>query len=333
MFVGDFVMSVAVDPDFKLEAIELLDASEEALLDLESGGNFETCYVTIFRAFHSIKGAAGMFGITDLEKIIHHMEDLLEQQKAEGFLPESYIQYFLQGLDASRTVLDEDTPDFEIKDPAQAKAPKPEPEAEPTKPSKSVDDFVEKARQRKAENKKKREYEGLVFVVDDEQDILDIIESELEEAGYNTMCFLEAPKALEAIEKNSPDLIITDINMPKMDGLELLQHVNKRYPQLPLIIVSGYVTKEICIEALSSGVSGVIEKPFEADQLISMCHVNIQKYRSFKLLQRSVNYMLYQFSDLDDFLVKANKNSVRDSLKSELKNIINETKKLKKYSS
>lgn len=331
-------MSAIIDPDFKLEATELLDASEEALLDLESGGNFQDCYQTIFRAFHSIKGAAGMFEIFELEKIIHHMEDLLEKQKGHGFLPESYIQYFLQGLDASRTVLEGGTPKFAIKDPEQEKTPtqpgasQKQERPETQKTNKQFDDFVKKAQQRRAEKSQDLNYEGLVFVVDDEQDILDIIEAELQEAGYKTMGFLEATQALEAIEKNSPDLIITDINMPKMDGLELLQNVAQNYPQLPLIIVSGYVTKEICIEALSSGVSGVIEKPFEADQLINMCHINIQKYRSFKLLQRSVHYMLYQFSDLDDFLTKSNKHSIRDSLKLELKNIMNETKKLKKGS-
>jgi CheY-like chemotaxis protein/HPt (histidine-containing phosphotransfer) domain-containing protein len=332
-------MSTPIDSDFKLEATELLDTSEEALLELESGANFDPCYQTIFRAFHSIKGAAGMFEIKQLEKIIHHMEDLLENQKSQGFLPESYIQYFLKGLDASRKVLDEEEVDFELIDPEKGEhSETKEPEldtskSETTPQEKDHNNFIEQARLRNAQNKEQQKYEGLVFVVDDEQDILDIIESELQEAGYKTKCFLKAQEALDSLEASSPDLIITDINMPEIDGLELLQRVHKSYPQLPLIIVSGYITKEICIEALSSGVSGVIEKPFDSEKLIRMCHTNIQKYRSFKLLQRSVHYMLYQFTDLDEFLEQSNKHSVRDALKSELKKIIDETKRLKKSNS
>lgn len=142
----------------------------------------------------------------------------------------------------------------------------------------------------------------MAYIVDDEPGVLKYIKEILDEEGIDSICFEDAKLAIESLKKDHPDLIITDLQMPKMGGLEFIRETRKFFTQLPIIIVSGFVTKDACIEALCHGASGIIEKPFNPEHLLSMAKLNIQRYRSYKLLSRSIKYMQYQFSDLDQYL-------------------------------
>lgn len=100
---------------------------------------------------------------------------------------------------------------------------------------------------------------------------------------------------------------------------------------MPVIIASAYVTKEVCIEALAHGASGIIEKPFEAKDLLNMTKLNIMRYRSYKLLNQSLRHMQFQFSDLINFLTEIGQHERRDILQNEFQTILVEKRKLDKF--
>ena len=96
--------------------------------------------------------------------------------------------------------------------------------------------------------------------------------------------------------------------------------------------VGGFITKEVLIESLQNGVYSFIEKPFNENQIISIGKQAVLKYRTFKLLNKSLNYIMYQYNDLDQFLKEQGKESVRSMMRNELKNIIEQKKMLSSLS-
>ena len=90
------------------------------------------------------------------------------------------------------------------------------------------------------------------------------------------------------------------MKMPKTSGLDLLREVNKIDPDIPVIFVSGHLTKEMIIESLSYGIFGVVEKPFQEAQIVAMASAAAERGYLNKLLNKSINFIMYQFSDLDN---------------------------------
>lgn len=91
--------------EFRIEGAELLEAAEKALLSLEEGGHYKTQYNAVFRAFHNLKGAAGMMEMLDLQAHTHILETTLVSLKdCENLSPEQ-IDYFLKGVDRAKKML------------------------------------------------------------------------------------------------------------------------------------------------------------------------------------------------------------------------------------
>lgn len=91
--------------EFRQEGAELLDAAEKALLSLEDGGHYPTQYNAIFRAFHNLKGAAGMMEMLDLQSHTHILETELVSLKDAAQLSSEQIDYFLKGIDTAKKML------------------------------------------------------------------------------------------------------------------------------------------------------------------------------------------------------------------------------------
>jgi FixJ family two-component response regulator len=314
--------------EFKIEAQEMFETSEDGFLKIEKGEDFIQNYNLIFRAFHSLKGAAGMFGIEALQSHMHKLESLFEAQKVNGKLDKAQIDYFLNGIDVAKSLLEGGEAKFqyytveEFKKIASSSAPvevKPE--------IKSTSALIPKKNPvEKTVFKKER---GLFYIVDDEQQILDILEGLITELNFAVRTFTSAKELLDVVEEDSPDVILSDIKMPEMTGDQLLKEIRKMEIDTPVIFISGFISKEVMLDALSNGAYGFIEKPFNEVYLKSICDNAFEKSMTKRLLQKSINYILYQFSDLDNYLKDQGKDSLRISLKQELTNILDQQKKLK----
>jgi two-component system NtrC family response regulator len=107
-----------------------------------------------------------------------------------------------------------------------------------------------------------------ILVVDDEINYLTVMEALLGEAGYEV---LTAPSAIEAVKiaaASDLDLVLTDMKMPKMSGIELLDQLRRLYPDLPVIIMTAFGTVEKAVTAMKKGAFDYILKPFKNDEIL-----------------------------------------------------------------
>jgi len=115
------------------------------------------------------------------------------------------------------------------------------------------------------------------LVVDDDQFIVNLIRSFLEEASYNVLCALDGEEALKLFEKEKVDILITDIKMPGINGFELIEKVRAINDDLEVIVITGYGSADIIIESLRRGVSDFIEKPFRISTILKAIKKPIER--------------------------------------------------------
>jgi DNA-binding NtrC family response regulator len=106
-----------------------------------------------------------------------------------------------------------------------------------------------------------------VLVVDDEELYRHAIERILRRVGFDVLMAADAGEALQVISANSVALVLCDIQMPGINGLELVRQIHEVEPDLPCIVMTGYNTPENSVEALQAGAFWYLEKPFEYDRL------------------------------------------------------------------
>ena len=126
-----------------------------------------------------------------------------------------------------------------------------------------------------------------VLIVDDEERMRGILEIALFNWGYNVFTACDGGKALEIVESENIDLILTDLNMPKVTGEELLRAIKKDYPSIPVIIMSAYGTVKSAVNALKSGAFDYILKPFDNDEI----KIVLEKALSYSKLESENAYL------------------------------------------
>lgn len=109
-----------------------------------------------------------------------------------------------------------------------------------------------------------------ILVVDDEADIRDLVAGILTDDGYEARVAHDCDSALAELEARRPSLLVLDIWLQgsRLDGLEVLELVKRRHPDLPVVIISGHGTIETAVSAIKRGAYDFIEKPFKSDQLL-----------------------------------------------------------------
>jgi len=106
-----------------------------------------------------------------------------------------------------------------------------------------------------------------IVIVDDDPHMRDGLQEAMTGAGYRVAAFEKATLALAEIADGSASLLITDMRMPEMDGLELLQEARRRDPKLPVVMMTAYGTVETAVEAMKRGAFDYILKPFKAEEI------------------------------------------------------------------
>lgn len=139
-----------------------------------------------------------------------------------------------------------------------------------------------------------------ILVVDDEKNYLVVLEALLSEEGYEVLTTPNPSEALDIINHVDLDLVITDMKMPQMDGIVLLEKIKQINPNLPVIMMTAYGTIEKAVEAMKKGAFDYITKPFENEEL----KLNIRKAANMyhllkenKLLAQAL-YSQYQFGNI-----------------------------------
>ena len=109
-----------------------------------------------------------------------------------------------------------------------------------------------------------------VWIVDDDRSIRWVLEKALQKADIPCKTFSEAESVLQAIKKEQPALILSDIHMPGKSGLEMLAEIKKSYPKLPIIIMTAYSDLDSAVASFQGGAFEYLPKPFDIDKAIEL---------------------------------------------------------------
>lgn len=109
-----------------------------------------------------------------------------------------------------------------------------------------------------------------ILVVDDEPGLLLTLAANLELEGFTVLTASSGEDALKVLETESPDLLISDIRMPGMNGVDLFRHVKKLRPGMPFVVMTAFALEELVKDAMQEGVFTVLPKPFEIDHVVAL---------------------------------------------------------------
>ncbi len=106
-----------------------------------------------------------------------------------------------------------------------------------------------------------------ILIVDDDIGILELLSRRLKALNYHTFKAISVKEALYILRDTSIDLLITDIQMPEVDGIQLLKFANEHYPKIPKLVVTGYPSVDGALEVVKSGAMDYLTKPFTKEEL------------------------------------------------------------------
>jgi DNA-binding NtrC family response regulator len=138
-----------------------------------------------------------------------------------------------------------------------------------------------------------------VLVVDDEPDMVENMTRILRRAGYRVLRATEADRALALLESERPDLVLTDLRMPDMDGMAMLERVRAVDPATPVVVVTAFATIDSAVAAIKRGAFDYVPKPFTMDALLVVVERALRQ-RSLALENRSLRQQLHETLALDN---------------------------------
>ncbi len=116
-----------------------------------------------------------------------------------------------------------------------------------------------------------------MLVIDDDQVIRKGLKRILEQAGFEIADFASGHLAIEELQRQSYDLVITDLKMPGMSGLDVLKAINVLQPEVPIVLITGYATVETAVEAMKHGAVDFIPKPFTPKDLLEKIQLALER--------------------------------------------------------
>jgi len=108
---------------------------------------------------------------------------------------------------------------------------------------------------------------GKILIVDDEISIIELVQMELVRRGYHVRIASGGEEALSILRENEMDLLVTDLRMPNIDGVELIRRANQINPKMPCVIVSGQGELEVSYRGKDIHIYRFLEKPFGLDEI------------------------------------------------------------------
>jgi len=141
-----------------------------------------------------------------------------------------------------------------------------------------------------------------IYFIDDEPDILRIVRNTLKDM-YFINCYNNPKRALYKAEKDGCDLLITDMNMPDMDGMTLLKEFRKILPVTPVIILTGYGDVTSAKQAILLGANDFLEKPFDRTNFLDSIQRLLSTYAILKQLVKEYDLSKMQFMMLQHVII------------------------------
>ncbi len=155
-----------------------------------------------------------------------------------------------------------------------------------------------------------------ILLIEDEPDVRESYLSMLRILGYNADTAENGMDGLQKIMAKNYDIVITDLNMPVMNGLETLTRIKKKAPQIEVIVMTGYATIDNAISAMKQGAFDYITKPVSIEHVkivLSKCHQQIEAHRENKKL-RDLNTRLSELNELKDKFITITTHELRTPL-------------------
>jgi DNA-binding NtrC family response regulator len=122
-------------------------------------------------------------------------------------------------------------------------------------------------------------FRGTILVVDDDRDIREVVSDRLDALGYRVLSAGNGREAVELLDKQNPQLVLLDIEMPEMNGLEVLKEIRKRGRDVTVVMITAYGTIERAVEAMKQGAYDFIPKPFEPDHITLIVEKALERER------------------------------------------------------
>ena len=139
-----------------------------------------------------------------------------------------------------------------------------------------------------------------ILVVDDEESIREFLDIMLRKEGYEVTCAEDGQKAIDTLKKKTFDMVISDLQMPHVTGIELLKHSKETYPDLLFMLITAFGTTESAVEAMKMGAYDYITKPFKIDE-VRINIANALRSKNLEVENRSLKKELekeYSFQNL-----------------------------------
>ena len=135
-----------------------------------------------------------------------------------------------------------------------------------------------------------------VLIVDDEPRILLLMRGLMKSNGYDVETAPDGPAALEIVKTGSVDVVMTDLRMQPMDGMQLFREIKAVNPAIPVVLITAYASVETAIEAMKSGVFDYLTKPFKVDELVSCLkraeeQIELEKKQALNEVKNEVSEM------------------------------------------
>jgi len=154
---------------------------------------------------------------------------------------------------------------------------------------------------------------SLILVVEDDPDVATILRDRLQAMGHEVMTAADGQAALDTLQQAAPSLMFLDIELPKLNGIEVLKRVHKDLPELPVVVMTAYGTIQRAVEAMKEGATDFVTKPFDNEYL----NLVIGKTLEQGALKREVTALRSELESRFDTLVAASPkmNAVIESAK------------------